>query len=198
MRVEQEVSKLADDSFTPIYFRNATAYGVSRRLRADIVVNNLVGHAVTTGRVLLQSDGSPWRPLVHIRDIIHAFEVALTAPRAVVHNQAFNVGRTLENFQIRDVANLVKEIVPGCEIAFAPGASSDARDYRVDFGKIERTLPGFRPEWTLRRGIEELYDAYRTGLTREEFAGPRYYRLKIVQGLRSRGIIDENLRRLVG
>jgi nucleoside-diphosphate-sugar epimerase len=196
VRVEQEVSALADDSFTPVYLRNATAYGVSRRLRGDIVVNNLVGHAVTTGKVLLQSDGTPWRPLVHIRDIIHAFEVSLVAPRAAIHNQAFNVGRTAENFQIRDVANMVAEVVPDCVVTFAPGASSDIRDYRVDFGKIEQLLPGYRPQWTLRRGIEELYDAYRDGLTREEFAGPRYFRLKTVQGLRSRGLIDGNLRRL--
>jgi nucleoside-diphosphate-sugar epimerase len=197
VRVEQEVSKLATDAFSPVYLRNATAYGVSRRLRADIVVNNLVGHAVTSGKVLLQSDGSPWRPLVHIRDIIHAFEVALTAPRELIHNQAFNVGRTTENFQVRDIANLVAEIVPNCEVAFAPGASADARDYRVDFGKIERSLPGFSPQWTLRRGIQELYAAYADGgMSREEFQGPRYYRLRTVQGLQGRGILDETLRRV--
>jgi nucleoside-diphosphate-sugar epimerase len=196
VRVEQAVAKLADAKFSPVYLRNATAYGVSRRLRADIVVNNLVGHAVTTGKVLLQSDGSPWRPLVHIRDIIHAFEVSLVAPREAIHNQAFNVGRSTENFQIRDIANLVAEIVPDCAVAFAPGASADARDYRVDFGKIERALPGYRPTWTLRRGIEELYAAYRDGqLSREEFAGPRYYRLKTVQGLKQRGLLDDELRR---
>ena len=196
VRVEQECALLADANFSPAYFRNATAYGVSRRLRADIVVNNLVGHALTTGKVLLQSDGSPWRPLVHIRDIIQAFEAALVAPREVIHNQAFNVGRTSENYQIRDVANLVAEIVPNCEVAFASGASADARDYRVDFGKIERSLPGFRPTWTLRRGIEELYQAYREGgMTREEFMGPRYYRLRTIQGLQTRGLLDEKLRR---
>ncbi len=196
VRVEQQVAALADERFSPVYLRNATAYGVSRRLRADIVVNNLVGHAVTTGKVLLQSDGSPWRPLVHIRDIIHAFEVMLTAPRELIHNQAFNVGRTSENFQIRDIAKLVAEVVPNCEVAFAPGASADARDYRVDFEKIARTLPQFRPAWTLRRGIEELYQAYvENQLTRDEFMGPRYYRLKTVQALKNRGALDESLRR---
>ncbi len=196
VRVEQEAAALADDHFSPVYLRNATAYGISRRLRADIVVNNLVGHALTTGKVLLQSDGSPWRPLVHIRDIIHAFETMLGAPRELIHNQAFNVGRTSENFQIRDVANMVAEVVPNCEVAFASGASADARDYRVDFSKIERTLPGFRPTWTLRKGIEEMYNAYlEGGMTKEEFLGPRYYRLRTVQGLKERGLLDDNLRR---
>ena len=195
VRVEQEAAKLADDKFSPVYLRNATAYGVSRRLRADIVVNNLVGHAVTSGKVLLQSDGTPWRPLVHIRDIIHAFEVMLTAPRELIHNQAFNVGRTTENFQIRDVANMVAEVVPNCKVTFAPGASADKRDYRVTFEKLERTLTAYKPQWTLRKGIEELYAAYRDGgLTPEEWQGPRYYRLKTVQGLREAGKIDENLR----
>jgi nucleoside-diphosphate-sugar epimerase len=196
VRVEQEAASLADDQFSPVYLRNATAYGISRRLRADIVVNNLVGHALTTGKVLLQSDGTPWRPLVHIRDIIHAFETMLTAPRDVIHNQAFNVGRTSENYQIRDVANMVAEVVPNCQVTFAAGASADARDYRVDFKKIEQTLPGFRPSWTLRKGIEEMYGAYRDGkMTAEEFLGPRYYRLRTVQGLKDRGTLDDNLRR---
>jgi nucleoside-diphosphate-sugar epimerase len=193
--VEQALSKLADSTFSPIYFRNATAYGVSRRLRADIVVNNLVGHAVTTGKVLLQSDGTPWRPLVHIRDIIGAFAAGLTAPRDAIHDQAFNVGKNGENYRIREIANLVAEVVPNCEVAFAPGASADARNYRVDFSKAETRLPGFRPTWTVRAGIEELYEAYRrAGLTSEQFLGPRYYRLKTVQGLLKRGALDRSLR----
>lgn len=193
--VEQALAKLADATFSPVYLRNATAYGVSRRLRADIVVNNLVGHAVTTGKVLLQSDGTPWRPLVHIRDIIGAFAAALTAPRDAIHDQAFNVGKNGENYRIREIANLVAEVVPNCEVAFAPGASPDTRNYRVDFSKAETRLPGFRPTWTVRAGIEELYEAYtRAGLTKDQFLGPRYYRLKTVQGLLKRGAIDKALR----
>jgi len=196
VRVEQEVSKMADGSFAPVYLRNATAYGVSRRLRADIVVNNLVGHAITTGKVLLQSDGTPWRPLVHIGDIIHAFNCCLTAPVEAIHNQAFNVGKQGENYRILQVAEMVAEVVPNSEVTFAPGASPDTRDYRVDFGKIERQLPGFKPTWTLRKGIEELYTAYKAhGLSKDEWQGPRYYRLKTIKGLIERGDIDGNLRR---
>ncbi len=193
--VEQELARLAGDHFSPVSLRNATAYGVSRRLRADIVVNNLVGHAVTTGKVLLQSDGTPWRPLVHIRDIINAYEAALTAPREAIHDQAFNVGKSGENYRIRDVANLVSEVVPNCEIAFAPGASPDIRNYRVSFAKAENELPGFKPTWTLKAGIEELYRAYvGAGLTQDEFQGSRYFRLKTVRALQLRGALTGDLR----
>ncbi len=196
VRVEQELSDLAGPSFAPVYLGNATAYGVSRRLRADIVVNNLVGHALTTGKVLLQSDGTPWRPLVHIRDINSAFLASLTAPVDSVHNQAFNVGRTVENFQIRQVAMLVAEIVPNCEVAFAPGAASDVRNYRVSFHKAETLLPGYHPQWTLRQGIEELFSAYKEGgMIREEFLGPKYYRLRTILNLQGRGELDAQLRR---
>jgi len=198
VRVEQALANLAGANFSPVYLRNATAFGASRRLRADIVVNNLVGHAITTGKVLLQSDGTPWRPLVHIRDIIAAFAACLQAPKSAIHNQAFNVGRTSENYQIRQVATMVAEVVPDCEVAFAPGASADIRNYKVDFGKAERSLPGYSPTWTLRAGIEELYEAYkRAGLTKELFLGPKYYRLRTVKGLQDRGILDARLRRLL-
>jgi nucleoside-diphosphate-sugar epimerase len=197
IRVEQELASLADDTFSPTYLRNATAYGVSRRLRADIVVNNLVGHAYTTGKVLMQSDGTPWRPLVHIRDIMLAFQCVLAAPKDVIHNQAFNVGQTKENYQIRQVAQMVAEVVPNCELKFADGASADLRNYRVDFKKIETTLPGYAPQWTLRQGIEELYAAYqRLGLTKEDWTGARYYRLPTIKALLAKSQIDAQLRRV--
>jgi nucleoside-diphosphate-sugar epimerase len=196
IKVEQALNSLADDNFSPTYMRNATAYGVSRRLRADIVVNNLTGHALTTGKVLLQSDGTPWRPLVHIGDIIQAFIATLEAPRDAIHNQAFNIGRTAENYQIRQVANIVAEVVPNCEVTIASGASADIRDYRVTFEKAETKLPGYKPRWTVKLGVEELYNAYKkAGLTKEKFVdGPTYYRLKTVRGLQNRGIIDQKLR----
>jgi len=195
VRTEIEVSALADASFAPVYLRNATAYGVSRRLRADIVVNNLVGHALTTGKVTMTSDGTPWRPLVHIGDISRGVIAALTAPADAVRDQAFNIGRTEENFRIREVAELVAQVVPRCEVSFAKGASPDARNYRVDFTKAERSLPGYTPQWTLRAGIEELYAAYQShGMTEAEFFGPRYYRLKVIRGRLERGELGPDLR----
>ena len=195
VKTELEVKPLADAAFAPVFLRNATAYGVSRRLRADIVVNNLVGHALTTGKVTMTSDGTPWRPLTHIRDISRGVIAALTAPADAVRGQAFNIGRTTENFRIREVAETVAQVVPNCEVSFAPGASPDTRNYRVDFTKAEKSLPGFTPEWTLRKGVEELYDAYKShGMTRDEFLGPRYYRLKVIKGRIDSGQLDTNLR----
>lgn len=193
--VERDVSCLADDNFTPTFLRNSTAYGVSPRLRADLVVNNLVGFAYTTGEVLIASDGTPWRPLVHVEDICRAFLAVLQAPRKLVHNQAFNVGRTEENYQIRNVAAMVEEIVPGSRVKYAEGGGPDLRCYRVNCDKIARTLPEFRPQWTVRRGIEKLYAAYKNhALSFEEFTGTRYIRLKQLKSLLASSRLDPTLR----
>lgn len=191
--VEQELSKLADDGFSPTFMRNATAYGVSPRLRVDLVVNSLVGFAFTTGEVFNLSDGTPWRPLIHVQDIGRAFLAALDAPREAVHNQAFNVGSSMENYRIREVSEMVREAVPGTRIRYAEGAGPDPRCYRVDCSKIAEVLQ-FRPTWTVRRGIAELYSAFQTfGLTAEDFGG-KYVRLRHIQKLIDQGLVDSELR----
>jgi nucleoside-diphosphate-sugar epimerase len=195
VRVERDVAPLADGSFSPTFLRNATAYGVSPRFRADVVVNNLVGFAHTTGDVLIQSDGTPWRPLVHIEDIARAFIAVLQAPRALIHNQAFNVGRTEENYRVRDLAELVKQEVPGSRVRYAAGGGPDPRSYRVDCGKLARTLPAFRPQWTVPRGMEQLHEAFRRyKLTRDEFLGDRFLRIKQILKLQGEGRLDASLR----
>ncbi len=192
---ENALSKLADRHFSPTYLRNATAYGMSPQLRVDIVVNNLVGYALTTGEVLIKSDGTPWRPLVHVEDISRAFLAVLRAPREAIHDVAFNVGREGENYQIRDLAEMVREVVPGSRVTYASGGSPDKRNYRVNFGRINNTLPSFRPEWTVRRGIEELHDAYRGhALTEEEFLSSRYLRIAKIREHLDAGRLDESLR----
>ena len=193
--VEKDVTKLADDNFSPTFLRNTTAYGISTRMRFDIVLNNLVAWAYATGNILIKSDGTPWRPLIHIEDISRAFLAVLDAPREVVHNQAFNVGLNEENYQIRDLAEIVKETVPNCKIEYAKDAGPDKRSYRVDFSKIYRTLPDFKPHWNVKKGAVELYEAYKAvDIKLEDFEGPRYKRIDHIKHLISNGLLDNSLR----
>jgi nucleoside-diphosphate-sugar epimerase len=192
---ERDIAPLAGDGFCPVFLRPATAYGLSPRMRFDIVLNNLTAWAVTTGLIYLKSDGTPWRPIVHIEDISQAFILALAAPEADVSAQAFNVGHSDHNYRIRDIAGVVADVVPDCKVDYAPDAGPDTRSYRVSFEKIARTL-GFRPKWDVGRGAEQLYAAYRgSNLTLDEFEGPKYQRIAHIKKLLADGIIDNDLRK---
>ncbi|WP_055699077.1 MULTISPECIES: NAD-dependent epimerase/dehydratase family protein [Streptomyces] len=194
VRVEDDLHALADGDFTPVYMRNATAFGYSPRLRADIVLNNLVGHALLTGEVLVLSDGTPWRPLVHAADIARAFTAALTAPREAVHDRAFNIGSEVNNVTVAEIAEQVAEAVAGSKVRITGETGADPRSYRVDFSAFRAAVPGFDCEWTVKRGALELAEAYRThGLTREDFE-QRFTRLAVLRAASEAGTVDDTLR----
>ncbi len=195
VKTEKDISRMADRTFSPVFLRNATVYGVSPRWRADLVLNNLVAWAFTTGKVRLLSDGTAWRPLIHVEDLSRIFTRLLDAPCEAVHNQAFNVGASQENYQVRQLAELVQEIVPGCSLEYQEGAGRDPRNYTVEFNKLRNVLPDWEPAWNARRGAEELYQALRENrLSFEEFQGRRFSRIQQVQYLLKNNLLDETLR----
>ncbi|MBI3909879.1 MAG: NAD(P)-dependent oxidoreductase [Armatimonadetes bacterium] len=195
VRAEEDLSRLADHDFSPVFLRNATAYGVSPRLRADVVLNNLVGWAHTTGKVRILSDGMSWRPIVHVEDIAHAFLACLESPREAIHNRAFNVGVNAENYRVRELAQIVQKVVPGATVEYAGQNNPDPRSYRVDFTRIQQELPAFKPTWTARAGAEQLYRAMQVhALNSETFHGPRFVRLAQIRQLMADGAVDGRLR----
>ncbi|HEV3339720.1 MAG TPA: SDR family oxidoreductase [Pirellulales bacterium] len=184
---DREIALLANDDFSPIFLRNATAYGVSPRLRLDLVLNDFVAAACTSGQIVIRSDGTPWRPVVHVEDICLAFLAALDAPREAVHNEAINVGNTDENYRVSELAEIVTEVVPGSRVEYAPGGGPDKRCYRVDCSKLGRVLPHYRPRWNVHRGAAQLADAYRRhGLTTDDIESGKFLRLR-----RLRELLDE-------
>jgi len=192
---ERAISALADDAFSPTFLRNGTVYGLSPRMRFDTVLNDLVGAAVTTGQVVVYSDGKPWRPVVHVRDVARAFLAVMDAPRSNVHNQAFNIGAGHLNHQIIDLAEIVARTVPNCQLRVLAQPGADQRTYKTDFGKFARTFPDFRFEWTAWEGARELYEAFtRIGLSETDFVDRRFTRLKWLCHLLENELLDSTLR----
>ena len=195
IKSEHDISQLESDGFSPVYLRNGTVYGVSPRLRVDIVLNNLVGWATTTGNIKLYTDGTPWRPVVHVEDVSEAFMTVLKAPIEKIHNQVFHVGSNDENYQIIELAEIVRSVVPECGLEYVTDHGGDDRTYIADFTKIERILPEFKPKWTALLGAEQLCEVYRRlGLTLDEFTSSRFIRLKRIGELLDNGLLDDNLR----
>jgi nucleoside-diphosphate-sugar epimerase len=193
--VERDLKKLASSDFSPTFLRNSTAYGVSPRIRFDVVINNLIAWAYTTGKIHLKSDGTPWRPVVHIEDISRAFIAVLHSPREIIHNQAYNVGKNSENYQISELAEFVKMTVPGCSVEFDVNAGPDKRCYRVDFSKYEKQFPGYELQWDARMGTQKIYTSYQKyGLGKEEYEGPKYKRIEHIKYLLRTGQLDMTLR----
>ncbi len=193
--VERDVSALADDNFCPTFLRAATAYGASPNLRFDLVVNNLTAWACTAGLIYLKSDGAAWRPIVHVEDIARAYVAVLEGPIEAVHNGRFNIGSTTENYRVRDIARLVEQVVPNCRLEYAEGANADARNYRVDCNSIACSLEAFKPQWTARRGIEQLFAVYQSvELSKDDFEGPRFKRIAHIQQLVQQQRLDSTLR----
>ena len=192
---ERDLKPLADDRFCPVFLRFATAYGASPRMRFDIVLNNLIAHAYTSGRILMMSDGTPWRPIIHVEDMARAFVAALEADADEIRGEAFNVCRTENNYQIRELAEIVADTVPGSRIDYATDAGPDNRSYRVSSSKIERHIPGFVPQWDARRGAQQLYDAVKAcDLKVEDFEGRKYKRLAQLEALVAEGRLDPDFR----
>lgn len=194
VKSEQDLQRLASESFSPVILRCATVFGIAPKLRVDLVVNNLAAWGITTGKIQIMSDGTPWRPLIHVEDLVSAYEFFLSAPLEAVHNQVFNIGFNECNYQVREIAETVGKYLPGTEVVFAAQPDKDSRSYRVSFNKFH-DVSGLEPEFNLEKGICQIVQAYKAhGLSHEDFVGRKYVRLSQMQHLIKNGLIDAQLR----